>query len=135
MFSTETPQRTTTTTTTTTVTTTTPRPTTTTSTTTRPPKRHLKKPHDRQNAIDSDLRQAELNNAFNLYNVNAYGPPNNTYNEYAQRTERQKVRPSGPPRHVVIPYGGAATSLHISKYALVLTPLLSIPLKIAKLSV
>lgn len=116
------------------MTTTTPRPTTTTSTTTRPPKRHLKKPHDRQNAIDSDLRQAELNNAFNLYNVNAYGPPNNTHNEYAQRTERQKVRPSGPPRHVVISYG-AASSLHISKFTLTLAPLLSFPLKIAKLSV
>lgn len=78
------------------------------------------------------MRQAELNNAFNLYNVNAYGPPNNTHNEYAQRTERQKVRPSGPPRHVVIPYG-AATTLYISKYTFALALLLSFPFKITKL--
>lgn len=103
--STETPQRTTTTTTTTTSTTTTIRPTTTRTTTTRPPRKQPKKQHERtnlHNVIDPDVRQAELNNALNYYN-NAHGAgANSSYNEYAQRTERQKVRPSGPPRHYVV---------------------------------
>lgn len=50
------------------------------------------------NVIDPDVRQAELNNALNLY-TNPHGSSVNTsYNEYSQRTEKQKVRPSGPPR-------------------------------------
>ncbi|XP_063543304.1 lachesin-like [Cydia strobilella] len=90
----ETPQRTTTKTTTTTTTTTpTSAPTTSASTTTRQPKRH----HKNQNVIVDDMRQADLGNAINLYNTNAYAPPNDSHNEHAQRTERKKARPSGPP--------------------------------------
>ncbi|XP_062525074.1 lachesin isoform X2 [Bombyx mori] len=98
----ETPQKTTTTTSTTTTTTTTTRPSTTTASTTRPSKVHVKKPHDRanQNALDADPRQVELNNAFNFYNVNVF-IPNTTNNDYSQRTERQKTRPTGSPRHYI----------------------------------
>lgn len=50
------------------------------------------------------MRQAEFNNAFNFYS-NAFNPLNNTqhHNEYAQRTEKQKVRPTpGLTRHYVV---------------------------------
>ncbi|KAG6441244.1 lachesin [Manduca sexta] len=110
----ETPQKTTTTTTpTTTTTTTTTPPPTTTSVTTRPPKRHYKKQHERgnQNTLDADLRQAELNNALNFYNVNAYGQTNNTHNEYAQRTEWQKLRPTGPSRQFIYNKGAKFNAL------------------------
>ncbi|XP_045496300.1 lachesin-like isoform X2 [Colias croceus] len=121
----ETPQKTTTTTTTTTSTTT-PRPTTTLRTTTRPPKRHLKKQQN-QNALDMELNHIGVNNALNFYNINTYGTQNNTpthtqvhtQNEYSQRVERQKVRPSGPPRHYVVYNRGVQHKHTISLFILV----------------